>query len=135
MAMTFLMAPPSCTPVTSVLVYTRTRSLRSHCAIRSATAVSLDATVNAVGRFSATSRAKLGPETTPQARNAGSSSARTADSSFPLPGSSPFVAQASVAPESRCGLSALSVARNAWLGTASRNCCAVPASRVRFASM
>ncbi len=138
MAITFLIAPPSCTPATSVLVYTRIRSLRSQPAMRSATAGVVEATVSAVGRCSATSRANVGPETTPDARNPGSSSATTSDNSLPLPGSRPLVAQASTVSAVTCGLSARRVARKAWLGTATRNCrcgaasCGRSAVTVRF---
>ncbi len=48
-AMTFLMAPPNCTPDRSRLVYTRKRSLRSQSATVSAICGGSAATVSAVG--------------------------------------------------------------------------------------
>jgi len=61
-AMTFFSAPPSSTPTRSVLEYNRRRGPFSAAATREAKAASADATVSAVGRPCATSRAKLGPE-------------------------------------------------------------------------
>jgi hypothetical protein len=64
-ASTFLIAPPASTPVMSALSYARSVAPRRRAASARANAPSVEATTSAVGKPSATSSAKLGPETAP----------------------------------------------------------------------
>ncbi len=64
MAITFLTAPPSSTPITSSLVYTLKNGVTKTFCTNAATSGSADAAVTTVGTFFATSLPKLGPDKT-----------------------------------------------------------------------
>ncbi len=73
----------------------------------------------AVGSPAPTSRANVGPDSTAMRRPGPSTSRATWCGSFRLPCSKPLVAQATCMVGERCGMSSVSSARNAWLGTTS----------------
>ena len=91
-AMTFLSAPPSSTPMTSLLAYSRKYLDRNSSCTSFSRDGSLDATSTAVGNSRATSAAKLGPESTATGFAPPISSSITCDIRLILPGSRPFVA-------------------------------------------
>jgi len=76
-AMTFFTAPPTSTPITSLLAYTRKRAWCNACAVTRANSSSPEASVSAVGRPCATSWAKLGPDNTAHFHPCGNTSATT----------------------------------------------------------
>src|SRR5437016_7550833 len=89
-AMTFLSAPPSSTPMASVVVYTRNCAVAKTCWTRRATLSSRAAATTAVGWRRYTSSANEGPESTATAAAAPNRSARTQDSGCSCSGSSPL---------------------------------------------
>ena len=138
--MTFLSAPPSSTPLTSRLEYTRKRGVaKTACASR-AVASSVAAATTAVGCPWQTSAAKLGPLSTAK-RACGRHSANTCDMSASDSASMPLVALTTSVPSRTAPASGVATARTAWLGgaetttsaplTASRGVAGGPERRAR----
>src|SRR5437899_2181639 len=98
-AITFLKAPPICTPTGSALAYVRKVGAWSRGWSARAAWRSRAASTTSVGRPRATSRAKLGPDrkTTRSAATSGIVSASTSDMSLRLRSSMPLVATTTTA--------------------------------------
>src|SRR5919106_573414 len=116
-AITFLSAPPSSTPTTSVCVYTRKCPHENARCARRATPSCGAAATTAVGCPWCTSRANDGPESTAIAVPAGSSSLRTVNMVFES-SSSPFDTLTTSAAGSSAGAAWRATARTANEGAA-----------------
>src|SRR3989475_8889880 len=90
-AMTFLSAPASSTPSTSVAEYTRKNPVEKTCCTCWATACSRAAATTAVGWRAYTSWAKDGPDSTAISRPAGNSSRRSEEHTSELQSQSNLV--------------------------------------------
>ena len=77
MAMTFLVAPASSVPSTSVFVYTRKYGRLKACCTWRASSSSFEATVTVAGSFCATSGAMQGPESAATRRDESTEPSRT----------------------------------------------------------
>ena len=118
MAMTFFIAPPISTPITSSLPYRRRYGLRNSAWTSSVAGASADAASTAVGSCCATSIAKLGPDSTTTGRPAPASSATTSDMRSSVSVSSPFAALTSTTPDGICGAAARTTPRQPCDGIA-----------------
>ena len=121
MAITFFTAPPTSTPTTSEVVYTRNLEEEKTLCTLAATVSVVAAAVTAVGRPHATSAAKLGPDntTTRTLRDSPSTSASTALIVCKVSSSIPLVVLTISGTFCKEGAIALVTARIAWEGTAS----------------
>src|SRR6267143_2562749 len=99
-AMTFLSAPASSTPSTSVAEYTRKNPVENTCCTRWATACSRAAATTAVGWRAYTSRANDGPDRTAIGVSFGSTAASTHDGVVRRSGSRPLDTLTTNAPRS-----------------------------------
>ncbi len=125
---TFLTAPPSSQPTTSVLVYGRKYGVWQAVWSRLATTSSVQATTLAAGCRLAISRARLGPLTT--ATRSGPTLATSAMTSlirFAVPSSMPFIRLTRTVPGASSGAQAARFSRSVCEGTA-RNANSAPAS-------
>ncbi len=119
-AMTFLTAPPSSTPTTSVWVYGRKYGAEHAAATCSATSASVQATTVAVGCRAAISLARFGPDTT--AMRPGDLPVTSAITSLMRrsePCSTPFMRLTSTAASPIAEDQAARLSRRLWDGTAS----------------
>ena len=121
MAITFFTAPPTSTPTTSEVVYTRNLEEEKTLCTLAATVSVVAAAVTAVGRPHATSAAKLGPDntTTRALRGSPSTSASTALMVCKVSSSIPLVVLTISGTLCKEDAIALVTARIAWEGTAS----------------
>ncbi len=116
--MTFLTAPPSSQPTTSVLVYGRKYGVWQAAWSRRATSSSVQATTAAAGCRAAISRARLGPVTT-AIRSGGSLavSAMTSLIRIAEPSSTPFMRETTTVSGASSGARVVRLARAVWEGT------------------
>lgn len=117
--MTFLTAPPSSQPMTSVLVYGRKYGVWQAAWSRWATASSTQATTDAAGWRATISRARLGPVTT-ATRPAGTlaTSSMTSLIRLALPSSMPFIRETSTVSAGSSGAHSARLPRRVWEGMA-----------------
>ncbi len=117
--MTFLTAPPSSQPTTSVLVYGRKYGVWQAACRRWATASSVQATTAAAGMRAAISRARLGPVTT-AIRSAPTLATSSTTSLIRMaePSSTPFIRDTRTVPGASSGVHSARLARRVWEGTA-----------------
>ena len=131
-AMTFLTAPHSSTPSTSVFVYGLKVLVAHRAATRAATASSVAATTVAVGWWAAISSARLGPETTAtRSRGRARASPRTWLMRSPVPSSTPFIRETARAVSPSSPRSGDRTSRALWEGTATTTRPAPSTARVR----
>src|SRR3989449_4792387 len=117
-AMTFLSAPASSTPSTSVAEYTRKNPVENTCCTCWATACSRAAATTAVGWRAYTSRANDGPERTAIGVSFGSASANTHDGVARRSGSRPLDTLTTSAPRLIWPRARVMTSRTAWDGAA-----------------
>src|SRR5213078_1847665 len=117
-AMTFLSAPASSTPSTSVAEYTRKNPVEKTCCTCWATACSRAAATTAVGWRAYTSRANDGPDSTAIGASFGSTSANTHDGVASRSGSRPLDTLTTNAPRPIWPRARVMTSRTAWDGAA-----------------
>src|SRR5436309_8658655 len=117
-AMTFLSAPASSTPSTSVAEYTRKNPVEKTCCTCWATACSRAAATTAVGWRAYTSRANDGPDSTAIGAPFGSTSANTHDGVASRSGSRPLDTLTTNAPRPIWPRARVMTSRTAWDGAA-----------------
>src|SRR6266850_748642 len=133
-AMTFLSAPASSTPSTSVAEYTRKNAVENTCCTRWATACSRAAATTAVGWRAYTSRANDGPERTAIGVSFGSTAASTHDGVVRPSGSRPLDTLTTSAPRPIWPRARVMTSRTAWDGAADTTTSAPRTAAVRSPS-
>src|SRR2546422_2311474 len=133
-AMTFLSAPASSTPSTSVAEYTRKNPVENTCCTCWATACSRAAATTAVGWRAYTSRANDGPERTAIGVSFGSASANTHDGVARRSGSRPLDTLTTSAPRLIWPRARVMTSRTAWDGAADTTTSAPRTAAVRSPS-
>src|SRR5213593_4112626 len=133
-AMTFLSAPASSTPSTSVAEYTRKNPVEKTCCTCWATGCSRAAATTAVGWRAYTSRANDGPDSTAIGVSFGSASASTHDGVARRSGSRPLDTLTTNAPRPIWPRARVMTSRTAWDGAADTTTSAPRTAAVRSPS-
>src|SRR5438874_8256032 len=133
-AMTFLRAPASSTPSTSVAEYTRKNPVEKTCCTCWATACARAAATTAVGWRAYTSRANDGPDSTAIGASFGSTSANTHDGVASRSGSRPLDTLTTNAPRPIWPRARVMTSRTAWDGAADTTTSAPRTAAVRSPS-
>src|SRR5436309_7336795 len=133
-ATTFLSAPASSTPSTSVAEYTRKNAVEKTCCTCWATVCSRAAATTAVGWRAYTSRANEGPESTAIGVSLGSASANTHDGVVRRSGSSPLDTLTTNTPRPTWPRTRVMTSRTTWDGAADTTTAAPRTAAVRSPS-
>src|SRR5947208_393476 len=133
-AMTFLSAPASSTPSTSVAEYTRKNPVENTCCTRWATVCSRAAATTAVGWRAYTSRANEGPDSTAIGVSFGRTSANTHEGVERRSGSRPLDTLTTKAPRPTLPRAWVMTWRTAWEGAADTTTSAPRTAAARSAS-